>query len=265
LVVIAVIAILAAMLLPAFTRAKSAADSAGCKSNLRQIMVGMSMYAHENGAYPITRTFIDELEPFVHARWPEDNYSNYSYSSYLGPRTSIYACPAYNHLHGWFQATGSFYWGTLGSYAYNMMGCKDERFGLAGDLDDRPDVRPTREAQVVTPSDMIGMGDAVFVFYDDPHDWVPIAGDQGLFWGFMDYNPNGHFYNAVMYGVPGTRTVRAMRNRHGGRWNIGFCDAHVEALRPRQLFDIGNPIVAQRWNNDHQPHNDWWHPPPPPP
>src|SRR5271167_255624 len=44
LVVIAVIAILAAMLLPALNRAKSAADSAGCKSNLHQLTLAIGLY-----------------------------------------------------------------------------------------------------------------------------------------------------------------------------------------------------------------------------
>jgi len=47
LVVIAIIAILAAMLFPVLNGAKSAADSAGCKSNLRQIMRGMAMYVQD--------------------------------------------------------------------------------------------------------------------------------------------------------------------------------------------------------------------------
>src|SRR5688572_14459760 len=47
LVVIAVIAILAALLLPALSKAKDAAHQAKCGSNLRQLALAVQMYAHE--------------------------------------------------------------------------------------------------------------------------------------------------------------------------------------------------------------------------
>ena len=53
LVVIAIIAVLAALLLPSLSKAKAADQSAACKSNLRQIGIGLNLYASDAQKFPL--------------------------------------------------------------------------------------------------------------------------------------------------------------------------------------------------------------------
>ena len=51
LVVMVIIALLIGLLLPALSRAKEEARKTQCRSNLRQIGMGIEMYANDNGGY----------------------------------------------------------------------------------------------------------------------------------------------------------------------------------------------------------------------
>jgi len=273
LVVIAVIAILAAMLLPALNRAKSAADSAVCKSNLRQLTLAMTMYAQQTGTYPYYYEWPGEVQPFLGSPWPETNVTPppntpppYTSYTYLGPRSGPFACPAYNRLRGTFtDVRGIGEWASArGAYGYNGSGlCAvagsgyggvgKPSWGLGGLAPVGGSTAPTRENQVVSPSDMIAMGDAFF-------DENPLGGH--CFLEFVFILPS--YYDLTVNGLPpGNPATQAMRQRHGGRWNTAFCDGHVENLRAKGLFDLNNPDVARRWNNDHQPHIQGWIPFPP--
>ena len=90
LVVIAIIGILASLLLPALNSAKQKAWGATCNSNMRQIGLGLKMFADDNnGNYPLSRGRIP-WNP-LNAESPSNSWMQQIIS--LVQNTNVYHCP----------------------------------------------------------------------------------------------------------------------------------------------------------------------------
>lgn len=81
LIVIAIIAILAAMLMPALSNVREKGKNISCKSNLKQLNLGMTYYLNDNGEiYP--------YYPVDKHKWAVDIYRNYNISR------KVWKCPS---------------------------------------------------------------------------------------------------------------------------------------------------------------------------
>jgi prepilin-type N-terminal cleavage/methylation domain-containing protein/prepilin-type processing-associated H-X9-DG protein len=132
LVVIAVIAILAALLLPALASAKQAGRKAACLSNLRQMGIATQAYAHDNGGRipygPQAPPFTNPSDLYTSTGAPTSLLSLQSgapvglgllLESYLASQPKVLFCPGADQpvdadaelaKVGHYQAQGSYYY-----------------------------------------------------------------------------------------------------------------------------------------------------------
>ena len=249
LMVIAIIGILAALLLPVLSMAKSSSRSAACKNHLHQMGVAMKMYADEhNSAFPFYLgpagpSYGDDTGKGGRAVglvfWSSKLFPYYPVSW----TNSSFHCPGYKGaISGPTAGAGGV--GRFGSYAYNLWGSaghprKSKTFGLGPII--FWDVPPVKESQVVSPGEMLSIGESRFLTTNVVS--VPGGTVQGGLGGVDSLN----------CGNPLEKFDPA---RHGKNYNQLFCDGHTGSMSPWVLFNPTNSAVM--WNYDHQAHPEMW-------
>lgn len=233
LVVIAIIGILAALLMPALSRAKTAALSTKCKNNLRQLGVALSLYTGENQRYPYTANANTKLTWYL-ALLP-----------YYSSNYATMQCPTFKGEYPPEQALIWFFGnpyhkppstpeGIAGlSYGYNGFGVGSAnvtswfaQLGLGLQVNPGQTFPQVSVLNVVKPVDMIAIADSL----QQP--------------GY----PNIYAFLLSISSPPAVE-------RHNGGSNVAFADGHVETIKSASLVE-NSDLNRRRWNVDHEPHNE---------
>ncbi len=104
---------------------------------------------------------------------------------------------------------------------------------------------------------MLAMGDvdASLVMGGMPASFPVVLCDKGR---LDPVSRAGWIAVGILPDEPNNKDLRAWQQatgrRHDGRWQMSYCDGHVEKNRINDLFDTRNPAVRQHWNRDNAPH-----------
>ena len=231
LVVIAIISILAALLLPVISQSKQKAQQIRCVANLSKLGLCIQSFVAMNHAYPSSVAGTNSDNPGTWMTQLQRGGFDISkpttdFSAKGVWREGVWRCPSAR-----WRMSGD--WIPV-SYGYNGFGVdmvedRTNALGLHGQYISSSELfAPTPESEVVSPSEMIAIGDS---FTGGVHFMRP---------------PDLAYFERVGFAS----------SRHKGRANVVLCDGHVESPTLKSVFTDTNDAALIRWNRDHQPHRD---------
>lgn len=231
LVVVAIIAVLAALLMPVISQSKVKARQIACIANLHQLGIGLQSFVADNHAYPSIIGPANSENP----GWWASQLESGGFGDSTPITNFIYAgvwrCPSAPKTWPW---PGPGNGEPFISYGYNVFGVSrgQDALGLHGNfipgatiISNHPGFAPVKEYEVTVPAAMMAIGDS-------------ITGDLRFIRLDLAYLDK--------YG-------RATA-RHQGKVDVLFCDGHVESPTLQFVFEDTNDAALVRWNRDHQPH-----------
>ncbi len=205
LVVVAVLAVLVGLLLPALARSKTSARSVACLNHLRQMALAAQMYtdAHRQFFPPAYAQAVEDGVTVLRA-WDFTTRPGPTPQVTAGllweglPPQQIQQCPAYRGPANWLADPHTGY-----NYNTSYLG--------HGQLESIPE--PARLSDVKQPAATALFGDGEY------------ASGANKFMRAPWPNPGDAGFRGRWAGTQGYR--------HGGRSNVAFCDGHAAAWRAR--------------------------------
>jgi prepilin-type processing-associated H-X9-DG protein/prepilin-type N-terminal cleavage/methylation domain-containing protein len=204
LVVIGIISILIAMLLPALNKARAAAKSVACLSNLRQVGMGLLMYANENHDY-LPPWYDGTASAADHAAGM-DRWNIRIEAQYVKNKDAFF-CPAWAPRNlAEYETMGYDWQDTISAHTYGMREWKEPYKPYSGVNGTRTTYK--KRSLIRHPSDFFLLADS----------FINTAGIQ-------DYVIR-----------PTSTTVHFVHIRHNNYANAWFVDGHAAAM-PRSYFE----------------------------